>query len=324
MPCFLNCGPWTSPWPLNSGGTANDVPVLNPGNAFPVSRLDESTTQDQNHAAQFGAVSPSYFDVLKTPLKRGRLFTNHDDTASARVVIVNEAFVREFSRDRDPIGRRVRLGRGFDLEIVGVVGDVRYGGIDRTAAHRIYQSILQRGAVTLAVFVRTRSTLRTTRDALIAAVHDVDPELPVFGVRTTDELMASSLARRQFALKLISIFAVTALLLAALGIYGVMTYLVSQRKQEFGVRLALGAESGNIVRLVLGPALVLTLAGVAIGLGAALAASRLLSALIYGVSASDPVTLGGVALLLATVTLVSCLLPVRRATRVSPLEALRS
>ena len=304
-------------------GTANDVPFLNQGNAFPFSLPDESTTQDQNHAAQFGAVSPSYFDVLKTPLKRGRLFTDHDDTASARVVVVNDAFVKEFSRDRDPIGRRVRVGRGVDLEIVGVVGDVRYGGLDRTPVPRIYQSILQRGAVTLAVFVRTRSTLRTTREALIAAVHQVDPELPVFGVRTTDELMSSSLARRQFALNLISIFAVTALLLAALGIYGVMTYLVSQRKQEFGVRLALGAEAGNIVRLVLGPALLLTVTGVVIGLGASLATSRLLAALVYGVSASDPVTLGGVALLLGAVTLASCLLPVRRATRVSPLEALR-
>jgi putative ABC transport system permease protein len=305
-------------------GTANDVPFLNQGNAFPFSLPDESTTQDQNHAAQFGAVSPGYFDVLKTPLKRGRLFTDHDDTASARVVIVNEAFVREFSRDRDPVGRLVRVGKNFDFQIVGVVGDVRYGGLDRPPVPRIYQSILQRGGVTLAVFVRTRATLRTTRDALTAAVHQVDPELPVFGVRTTDELMSSSIARRQFALKLISIFAVTALFLAALGIYGVMTYLVSQRSQEFGVRLALGAEARNIVSLVLGPALLLTVIGVAIGLAASLATARLLSALVYGVSASDPVTLGGVALLLATVTLASCLLPVRRATRVSPLEALRS
>ncbi len=305
-------------------GTATDVPFLNQANAFPFSLPDESTTQDQNHAAQFSAVSPSYFDVLKTPLKRGRVFTDHDDTASARVVIVNEAFVREFSRERDPIGRLVRVGRGVDLQIVGVVGDVRYGGLDRLPEPRIYQSILQRGSVTLAVFVRTRSTLRTTRDALTAAVHKVDPELPVFGVRTTDELMSSSIARRQFALKLISIFAVTALLLAALGIYGVTTYLVSQRKQEFGVRLALGAEARNIATLVLGPALLLTAVGVAIGLVASVGTSRLLSALVYGVSSSDPITLAGVALLLGTVTLASCLLPVRRATRVSPLEALRS
>jgi ABC-type antimicrobial peptide transport system permease subunit len=136
--------------------------------------------------------------------------------------------------------------------------------------------------------------------------------------------MSSSIARRQFALKLISIFAVTALLLAALGIYGVTTYLVSQRKQEFGVRLALGAEARNIVALVLGPALLLTVLGVAIGLVASLGTSRLLAALVYGVSASDPITLAGVALLLASVTLASCLIPVRRATRVSPLEALRS
>jgi predicted permease len=305
-------------------GTSNDVPFLeNQGNTFPFSLPDESTTQEQDHAAQFGAVSPGYFDVLKTPLERGRLFTDHDDSASAKVVVVNETFVRQFSRDRDPVGRRVRVGRGVDLEIVGVVGDVRYGGLDRPAVPRIYQSILQRGTVTLAVFFRTRSNLRTVRDALTAAVHDVDPELPVFGVRTMDELMSSSLVRRQFALKLISIFAVSALLLAALGIYGVMTYLVSQRAQEFGVRLALGAVQRDIVSLVLGPGLVLTSLGLVLGLGASLATSRLLSALVYGVSAADPVTLGGVALLLAIVTLAACLLPVRQATRVSPMDALR-
>jgi putative ABC transport system permease protein len=240
------------------------------------------------------------------------------------VVVVNEAFVREFSRDRDPIGRRVRFGRNFDLEIVGVVGDVRYGGLDQLPQPRIYTSILQRGTVQLAVFFRTRSTLRTTRDALTAAVHQVDPELPVFGVRTMDELMSSSLARRQFALKLISIFAVTALLLAALGIYGVMTYLVSQRALEFGVRLALGAVQRDIVNLVLGPGLVLTGIGVVLGLGASVLTSRMLSALVYGVSAIDPVTLACVAILLAIVTLAACFLPVRQATRVSPMDALRS
>jgi putative ABC transport system permease protein len=155
-------------------------------------------------------------------------------------------------------------------------------------------------------------------------VHDVDPELPVFGVRTMDELMSSSLARRQFALEMISIFAVTALLLAALGIYGVMTYLVSQRAQEFGVRLALGAVQRDIVSLVLGPGLVLTGIGVVLGLGASLLTSRMLSALVYGVSAIDPVTLTGVAILLAIVTLAACFLPVRQATRVSPMDALRS
>ena len=305
-------------------GTSNDVPFLNQGNAFPFSLPDESNTQDQNHAAQFGSVSRGYFGVLKTPLKRGRVFTDHDDSASTKVVVVNEAFVREFSRDRDPIGRRVRFGRNFDLEIVGVVGDVRYGGLDQLPQPRIYTSILQRGTVQLAVFFRSRSTLKTTRDALTAAVHQVDPELPVFGVRTMDELMSSSLARRQFALKLISIFAVTALLLAALGIYGVMTYLVSQRAQEFGVRLALGAVQRDIVSLVLGPGLVLTGVGVVLGLGASVLTSRMLSALVYGVSAIDPVTLIGVAVLLALVTLAACFLPVRQATRVSPMDALRS
>ena len=305
-------------------GTSNDVPFLNQGNAFPFSLPDESTTQDQNHAAQFGSVSPGYFAVLKTPLKRGRLFTDHDDLNGPRVVVVNEAFVREFSRDRDPVGRQVRVGRNFDLEIVGVVGDVRYGGLDQLPQPRIYSSILQRGTVQLAVFFRTRSTLRTTRDALTAAVHEVDPELPVFGVRTMDELMSSSLARRQFALKLISIFAVSALLLAALGIYGVMTYLVSQRAQEFGVRLALGAVRRDIVSLVLGPGLVLTAMGVVLGLGASLLTSRMLAALVYGVSAIDPITLTGVAILLAIVTLAACFFPVRQATRVSPMDALRS
>ena len=228
-------------------GTSNDVPLLsNQGNAFPFSLPDESTTQEQDHAAQFGSVSPGYFDVLKTPLKRGRVFTDHDDSASTKVVVVNEAFVKEFSRDRDPIGRRVRFGRNFDLEIVGVVGDVRYGGLDQLPVPRIYQSILQRGTVQLAVFFRTRSTLRTTARRRIdrgrARSRPRASRVRRSHHGRADVVVACSASIRARAGV---VFALTALLLAALGIYGVMTYLVSQRAQEFGVRLALGAGSAT-------------------------------------------------------------------------------
>jgi putative ABC transport system permease protein len=189
---------------------------------------------------------------------------------------------------------------------------------------RVYQSILQRPSIALAAFVRTNSNLQTIRADITGTVHAIDPALPVFGVRTMPELMSAALARRQFALEMISTFALSALLLAALGIYGVMTYLVTLRAPEFGVRLALGAEPGDIVTLVLGPGLVVTAAGVALGLGASLLTSRLLSGLVYGVAGADPISLVGVALLLALVTVAACVQPVRRATRVSPMEALRS
>jgi putative ABC transport system permease protein len=243
-------------------------------------------------------------------------------------VVVNEAFVRRFSPQRDVLGRRLRYvlrGGGYEAEIVGVVGDVRNDGLDVAPPPRVYQSILQYPIVRLAVFLRTRSDVdvKSTKEALTATVHRINPELPVFNVRTMAELRSASMARRQFSLFLMSVFAVVALLLAALGIYGVMAFVVGQRAQEFGIRLALGAMPRDILGLAFRPGLILTATGTMVGLAASIAVTRLMSSLLFGVSANDPMTLAVVPVLLGIVTMAACFIPARRATRVSPMQALK-
>ena len=309
-------------------GTSSDIPLLsNVNSTVPFSLPDEVSTQENDHAAQFGAVSAEYFDALKTPLKKGRVFTDHDADSSPRVVVVNEAFVRRFSPQRDVIGRRLRYvlrGAQYEAEVVGTVGDVRNDGLDAAPPPRVYQSLLQYPIVRLAVFLRTRAGLdvKATKEAVTQTVHSIDPELPVFSVRTMAELRSTSLARRQFSLFLMSVFAVIALLLAALGIYGVMAFVVSRRAQEFGIRLALGAKPQDILGLAFRPGLILTATGTIIGLGASIVLTRLMSSLLFGVSASDPMTFAVVPVLLGIVTMAACFIPARRATRVSPMEVL--
>jgi putative ABC transport system permease protein len=310
-------------------GTSSDIPLLsNVNNPLPFSLPDEASTQENNHAAEFGAVSAQYFDVLRTPLKKGRVFTDHDADSTGKVVVVDEAFVRRFSPQQDVVGRRLRYdwrGAGYEAEIVGVVGDVRNDGLDVAPPPRVYLSALQHPGIRLAVFLRTRSDVdvKSTKEALTQAVHSINPELPVFNVRTMADLMSASMARRQFSLFLMSVFAVSALLLAALGIYGVMAFVVSQRAQEFGIRLALGAKPQDILGLAFRPGLILTATGTIVGLGASIGVARLMSSLLFGVSASDPVTFAVVPVLLATVTMAACFFPARRAMRVSPMQVLK-
>jgi putative ABC transport system permease protein len=197
--------------------------------------------------------------------------------------------------------------------------------LDVVPAPRVYESILQHPSITPAVFLRARSDVdvKSTKEALTQTVHSINPELPVFNVRTMADLMSASMARRKFSLFLMSVFAVSALLLAALGIYGVMAFVVSQRAQEFGIRLALGAKPSDILGLAFRPGLILTATGTIVGLGASIVVTRLMSSLLFGVSASDPTTFAVVPALLGIVTMAACFIPARRATRVSPMEALK-
>jgi putative ABC transport system permease protein len=314
-------------------GTSSDIPFLgNVNTPLPFSFPDEVVTQGKDHAAEFGAVSARYFAVLKTPLQQGRVFTDHDADSTARVVVVNEAFVRRFSPQRDAVGRRLRYiwrgdadGLGKDAAIIGVVGDVRHDGLDLAPPPRVYESILQHPTNRPAVFLRTRADVdvKSTKDALTRTVHRIDPELPVFNVGTMADLMSASMARRRFSLSVMSVFAVSALLLAALGIYGVMAFVVRQRAQEFGIRLALGAKPRDILGLAFRPGLMLTATGTIVGLGASIAVTRLMASLLFGVSASDPMTFAVVPVLLGIVTLAACFIPARRATLVSPVEVLK-
>ena len=305
-------------------GTAFDVPFLNAArNPRPFSFPDESVGPQSGHAAEFGSVSPEYFDVLRTPLAMGRVFSDHDNETAPRVAIVNQAFVRAFSPRKQITGRRLLDAGRVEYQIVGVVGDVRDQGLDAPPQPHVYTSAFQNASFAMAVFLRTRTDVGTMKQALAGAVHAVDPELPVFGVRTMDELMSTSMARRRFALLLMSAFAIVALLLAALGIYGVMAFAVSQRIPEFGIRTALGAQPRDILLLAFRPGLVLTGAGILAGLAASIAVTRLMSSLLFGVSASDPVIFAAVPVLLLIVALAACFIPARRATRVSPIEALK-
>jgi putative ABC transport system permease protein len=188
----------------------------------------------------------------------------------------------------------------------------------------VYASIFQTSSLALAVFLRTRSNVGTIKEKLTRTVHGIDAELPVFGVKSMEELMSVSMARRRFSLFLMSAFAVVALFLAGLGIYGVMAFLVNQRIQEFGIRSALGAQPRDLLMLAFRPGLVLTSAGILAGLAASVPVTHLMSSLLFGVSANDPPIFATVPVVLVAVTMAACFIPARRATRVSPVEALRS
>ena len=303
--------------------------ALNSRNLIAFSFPDNATSAQEEYTADYGAVSPNYFDLLKLPLRKGRVFTDHDDDMATNVVVVNEAFARKFFPQQDPIGQHVRdtgrdTGRATtDSEIIGVVGDVRDHGLDQPPEPRLYGSILQRSSQLFAVFLRTSANLTTTRQLVTRTMEQIDPELPVYGVTTMDELISSSMARRRLALFLMSTFAFLAMFLASLGIYGVTAFLVKQRVQEFGIRMALGAQIRDILLLAVRPGLVLVSIGAAAGLVVSMFVTRLMSSLLFAVSSTDLFTFITVPLVLAVIAVIACLIPARYATRISPAEALR-
>jgi predicted permease len=312
---------------------STNVPFLsNVRNLIAFSFPANATSAHEEYTADYGAVSPNYFGLLKLPLRKGRVFTDHDDYGATNVVVVNEAFVRKFFPQQDPIGQHVRDSHRtatdsarttIDSEIIGVVGDVLDHGLDQPPEPRLYGSILQRSGYRVAVFLRTSANLTTTRQLVTRTMEQIDPELPAYGVTTMNELISSSMARRRLALFLMSTFAVLALFLAGLGIYGVTAFLVKQRVQEFGIRMALGAQIRDILVLAVRPGLVLVLIGAAAGLVVSMFITRLMSSLLFAVSSTDLLTFITVPLVLAVIAVIACLIPARYATRISPAEALR-
>jgi predicted permease len=304
-------------------GGNNSVPLVNYSrNGIAFSLPDQADSILKQRSAEFASVSPEFFQVLRTPLLRGRFFSDMDTDKSKRVVIINEAFAKQYMAGRD-VGRRVNA-LGSDWEIVGVVGDMREDGLDADVAPRIYSALYRGAANEIAIFLRGASEASGLKEAVTGVVQSVDPELPVYGVRTMREMMATSLARRRFSLSLMAVFGALALFLASMGIYGVMAYAVSQRAQEFSIRMALGAQPRDILLIALRPGAMLTLLGVGLGLIAAQGATHLMTSLLFGVSPADPITLIGVPVALALVALLACWIPARRAVRVAPVDALRS
>ena len=274
-------------------------------------------------------VIPGYFEAMGIPLVRGRYFDQRDIETAAPVAIVDETLANTYWPHQDPIGRRIKQGDRSSTDpwrvVVGVVRHVRYRTLESPSRVEFYwpydQTTFALGSMSLAI--HTGSDPRLLANAVQKQVQALDPDQPVYRIRTMHELMSESVARRRLSMVLLAIFAVAALLLAAVGIYGVMSYTVAQRAHEMGIRMALGARSANIVWLVLGQSLWLTAAGLGIGLAGSLLLTRLLSSLLFNVKATDPFTYLFVALFLAVVAQLASFLPAYRATTIDPVEALR-
>ena len=270
-------------------------------------------------------VTPGYFDLLRIQLLRGRLFDEHDDDQAPQVAVVNDAFARTFWPGESALGKRLRRDRADSpwITVVGVVANVRTESLADADVPQIYRSLYQDFSHHLAVFVRGRLDPAAIAKGVREQVQAVDGDLPVYGAQRLEETVSASLSQRRFSLQMVLFFALTALLLAGIGIYGVVSWMVTARTHEIGVRLALGAGRSDIVRMVLRQGLRLAIAGVGVGLVAALLAARLIAGVLYGVRASDPVTFAAVALVLVGVGALACYLPARRAVQVDPMVALR-
>jgi len=285
---------------------------------------------DQPPLVNATMVTPSYFHLVGMTLQRGRLLSDSDKENAPAVAVINEAFARTYWPNDDAVGKHLKLNnaRGTTANrswttVVGVIADARTESLAESSVPQIYVSLYQHGPKDLAIFLRGRLDSAATPVELREQVQLINPELPVFGARMLKDVVTASLSERRFSLEMVGLFALTALLLAGLGIYGVISYLVSERTHEIGIRLALGAQSRSILRMVLRQGLGVAITGAAVGLVCALIVSHLMAGLLYGVRPTDPLTFAGVALLLIGVALLACYIPARRAIRVDPLVALR-
>ncbi len=293
-----------------------------------------ATDKDMNWTLVY-TVEPGYFDAMTIPLKRGRGLTPQDNERSPLVAVVDESFAEKYFPHQYPIGKHINVkGTDHPLEIVGMVGHVKQWGLDvdekETLHAQLYCPFMQiankdmhQMAGGVDVVLRSDIARRATLDSIRNAVSSMNAQQFIYDVRTFDEIISKSLAAQRFSMILFGAFAGLALLLASVGIYGVISYVVGQRTHEIGIRMALGAERLHILRLILGRGGVLALAGVALGLASALALTRLMASLLYEVRATDPLTFAGVAMLLIIVAIVACYIPAQRATKVDPMVALR-
>jgi predicted permease len=269
-------------------------------------------------------VSPGYFDTVGLRLVRGRLMAPTDTADAPGVALINEAAVRRYFPDEDPIGRSISIWGPMPREIIGIVENEKMHGLDREAPAALYVDLLQApqvGAVTL--LVRTGGDPRPLVPAIREAVWSIDRDLAVFRISTMEETLAQAMSRQRFASVLLTVFAVVAMLIAGLGVYGLLSYVVAQRGHEVGVRMALGAATGDVVRLIVRQGLTLAGVGVLVGFLGALAASRLLDSMLFGVSSTDPLSYASVIFVLGGAALAACLIPARRAARIDPIVSLR-
>jgi putative ABC transport system permease protein len=321
---------------VESASAINFLPLSGWGDLVSCSIEDRARlAPGEQPIAQYRVVDPHYFHTLDIPILQGRLFTDQDADRASGVVIINETLARHYWSDESPLGKQIRLSfptahapwrpqpNNAPLTIVGVAGDVREFGLGEPPSPQLYLPYVQNPSRLMRLVVRTTSEPTSLVASVRQAVWAVDKNQPISEVKSMERFVAESVMRRRFNLVLLSLFAALALILAAVGIYGVIAHAVSQRTREIGIRLALGARVSDVLRMVFGEGVKLTLIGVGVGLCGALAATRVLASFLFGVSASDPLTFISVSLILLAVALLACYLPARRATKVDPMAALR-
>jgi putative ABC transport system permease protein len=280
---------------------------------------------NEGPSANFRVASPNYFQTLGIPLVRGRAFNDRDQAKSPMVAIVDQKFVDRHFPDRDPIGQGIDIGNGSDgfYEIVGVVGSIRQANLETTPAPTMYIPFSQDPFSAAWVVARTEGDPTGLSAAVRQTVRSIDPTLPAFAMTPLTTVVSDSVAERRFSMLLLGLFAGIALFLAAVGLYGVVAYAVSQRTQEIGLRMAIGAQRGDVLRLVVGGGMKLAVVGVAVGIACALALAQLVAAMLYEVTPFDPASYSATALVLLAVAALACYVPARRAMRVDPIVALR-
>jgi putative ABC transport system permease protein len=308
---------------------ANALPIAG-GGPFYSFTIDGAPAPAPGDApdANVRIVSTEHFAQLRIPLRAGRLPDSHDRSESPQVAVVNETLVREVMRGENPLGKRISFasddqGKPLWNEIVGVVGDVKHQGLDRNEVRAVYLPLAQTATRSMAIVLRSGESPEKLTSGLLSAVRAVDPGLPVYSVRTYDQIVRVSLQARRFAMLLLGFFAVVGLALAAVGIYGVLSYAVTQRRQEIAVRMALGAARRDVVQMVVRQGMTLAGVGLALGTLASLLVLSLSSTLLFEISPFDPVALGSAVLLLGAISLAACLVPATRAAAVDPMVALR-
>ncbi len=316
---------------VESAGAITDLPLTgsNTSDSFTIEGRPP-IAKEAEPSTEYHVVTPRYFESMGIPISSGRDFAHTDTKQSPNVVVINEAFARRHFAGENPLGHRLKLqGQERDpLLIVGVVGNVRQFGLDEQPPPEVFVPFLQDPLSqnyqrSMTIVARTKSNPGAIAGSLRAALISVDKGLPVYSLKPMTEHLRDSLARRRFNLILLTVFSCVALALAAVGIYGVISYGVTQRTHEMGIRMALGAKPRDVLQLVVRQAMILALGGVGIGLLASLALTRLIKGLLFSVSVTDPITFVAIAVLMTLIALLACVVPARRATKVDPLVALR-
>jgi predicted permease len=309
---------------IESATLARRLPLTDGGIAFANVAIDGYTpAKDEDMRLNYETVGPQYFQTMRIPFVHGRDFDERDQEDAPGVVIINETMARRYWPGGDALGRRLKLAKDW-LEIVGIAKDVKNRSLSEAPQPFLYLPLFQDYRSNMILVARTAVEPEQMSQSVRAEVAVLDPEIPIFDVKTLEEHVGISLFLQRMAVTLLSIFGLLALSLAAIGLYGVMAYSVSQRTRELGIRISVGAERRDIFKLIVGQGLAISVVGLLAGLVASLAVTRLTANLLYGVSTTDPVTFIGIALLLLCVTLLACYFPARRATKVDPTIALRA